>query len=69
MTTAQDRISDPGFTSAMSATDAAIAELIGEGVSVDRAVVIVQRVYSAGRDRGLHLGLRRLTADEPAVTS
>ena len=68
MTTVQDRISDPGFTSAMSATDAAIAELIGEGVSVDRAVVIVQRVYSAGRDRGLHLGLRRLTG-EPAATA
>lgn len=59
MTTAQDRISDPGFTRAMSAADAAIAELIGEGVSVDRAIAIVRRVYSSGLDRGLHLGLRR----------
>ena len=68
MTTAQDRISDPGFTAAMSATDAAIAELIGEGVSVDRAVAIVRRAYGAGLDRGLHLGLRRLTG-EPAATA
>lgn len=68
MTTVHDRISDPGFTSAMSATDAAIAELIGEGVSVDRAIAIVRRVYSSGLDRGLHLGLRRLTG-EPAATA
>jgi hypothetical protein len=68
VTTVHDRISDPGFTSAMSATDAAIAELIGEGVPADRAIVIVRRVYSSGLDRGLHLGLRRLTG-EPSVTS
>lgn len=68
MTTVQDRISDPGFTSAMSTADAAIAELIGAGVPMDRAVSIVQRVYSTGLDRGLYLGLRR-PAVEPATTS
>jgi hypothetical protein len=68
VTTVQDRISDPGFTSAMSATDAAITELIGAGVPLDRAITLVQRVYNTGLDRGLFLGLRQLTA-EPATTA
>lgn len=53
-----ERLEDPGFTAAMDATQAAIAELRGLGVPMDQAIVVVQRVYSAGRDRGLHLGLR-----------
>lgn len=60
---AADRIADPGFTAAMDQTEAAIAELHGLGVPYERAVVLVQRVYSTGRDRGLYLGLRRITAD------
>lgn len=58
MSTVQDRIADPGFTAAMDQTEAATRELLGLGVPYDQAVVIVQRVYSAGRDRGLYLGLR-----------
>jgi hypothetical protein len=65
--TQQDRIADPGFTAAMDQTEAAIAELRGLGVPMDRAIVLVQRVYSAGRDRGLYLGLR--TANVPAAKS
>lgn len=60
--TRDERITDPGFAEAMSATDAAIAELRALGVPTDQAIVVVQRVYSAGRDRGLYLGLRRPTA-------
>lgn len=56
--TSQDRISDPGFTAAMDQTEAAIAELKALGVPYDRALAIVQRAYSVGRDRGLYLGLR-----------
>ena len=66
--TVQDRISDPGFIAAMDQTEAAIAELHALGVPYDSARVLVQRVYSAGRDRGLYLGLRRLTG-EPAAAS
>jgi hypothetical protein len=65
--TKQDRITDPGFTAAMDQTEAAIAELRSLGVPMDRAIVLVQRVYSSGRDRGLYLGLRML--DVPAATS
>lgn len=68
MTTVQDRISDPGFTSARNATDAAITELIDAGVPLDRAITLVQRVYNVGLDRGLYLGLRRPTG-EPAATA
>lgn len=60
--TREQRITDPGFTEAMSATDAAIAELRALGVPMEKAVVVVQRVYGAGRDRGLYLGLRRPSA-------
>lgn len=60
--TRNERIEDPGFTSAMDTTEAAIAELRALGVPADRAIVVVQRVYSAGRDRGLHLGLRNAGA-------
>lgn len=62
-----ERIVDPGFTRAMDTTETAIAELRGLGVPMDQAIVVVQRVYSAGRDRGLHLGLRML--DVPAAAS
>ncbi|MFH8805269.1 hypothetical protein ACH4F6_37970 [Streptomyces sp. NPDC017936] len=62
MTTA-DRIADPGFIAAMDQIEAATSELIGLGVPYDRAVATVQSVYSAGLDRGLHLGLR--DADTP----
>lgn len=61
MTTVQDRIADPGFSHAMNAKEAAIAELRTLGVPAEHAITIVQRVYSTGRDRGLYLGLRRLT--------
>lgn len=61
-----ERLEDPGFTAAMDATQAAIAELRGLGVPMDQATVIVQRVYGVGRDRGLHLGLR--VAHIPAAT-
>lgn len=67
MSTVQDRIADPGFAAAMDQTEAAIAELRTLGVPYDRALVVVQRVYSAGRDRGLYLGLRN--ADVPAATN
>jgi hypothetical protein len=63
--TVQDRTDDPGFTAAMDQTEAAIAELRALGVPMERAVTIVQRVYSVGRDRGLYLGLR--TANVPAA--
>ena len=66
MTTAQQRIADPGFTAAMDATEAAIAELRTLGVPYDQARTVVQRVYSTGRDRGLYLGLRMQT--EPATS-
>lgn len=62
--TAQDRIDDPGFTAAMDQMEAAIAELRALGVPVDSAITIVNRVYSAGRDRGLHCGLR-MTGQAP----
>lgn len=65
--TKQDRLADPGFTAAMNQTEAAIAELRALGVPYDRALAVVNRVYSAGRDRGLHLGLRN--AGVPAATS
>ncbi|MGY5634208.1 hypothetical protein ACW7N6_38350 [Streptomyces sp. UC1A3] len=65
--TRDERITDPGFTAAMDTTEAAIAELRDLGVPIDRAIVVVQRVYGAGRDRGLHLGLR--IASIPAATS
>lgn len=58
MLTTQDRIADPGFTAAMDQTKAAIDELRALGVPYDKALTIVNRVYSAGRDRGLHCGLR-----------
>lgn len=58
MLTTQDRIADPGFTAAMNQAEAAIAELRALGVPYDRAMTIVNRVYSIGRDRGLHCGLR-----------
>lgn len=61
----QERIADPGFTAAMDQTEAAIAELRALGVPYGEAMKIVNRAYSAGRDRGLYLGLRRL-AGEPA---
>lgn len=64
--TRDERITDPGFTRAMDTTEAAIAELRGLGVPYDQAIVLVQRVYSAGRDRGLHLGLRML--DVPSAS-
>jgi hypothetical protein len=64
--TKQDRITDPGFTAAMDQTEAAIAELRSLGVPMDKAIVVVQRVYGAGRDRGLHLGLRM--ADVPPAS-
>lgn len=67
MQTRDERLGDPGFTRAMDATEAAIAELRGLGVPMEHAIVVVQRVYSAGRDRGLHLGLRML--DVPAATN
>jgi hypothetical protein len=67
VTTAQDRITDPGFTAAMDQTEAAIAELRALGVPMDRAFAVVHRVYSTGRDRGLYLGLRM--QDVPAATS
>jgi hypothetical protein len=57
--TVQDRTTDPGYTAAMDQKQAAIAELRALGVPVERAVAIVHRVYSAGRDRGLYLGVRR----------
>ena len=66
MLNAQDRITDPGFTAAMDQTDAATRELISLGVPYERATAIVQRTYSTGLDRGLYLGLRRLTG-EPAA--
>jgi hypothetical protein len=62
-----ERITDPGFTAAMDQTEAAIAELRSLGVPMDRAIVLVQRVYGAGRDRGLYLGLRM--AGVPAAAS
>lgn len=65
--TNQDRITDPGFTAAQDQNEAAIAELLGLGVPEDRAIVIVRRTYSNGLDRGLYLGLRKLSA--PAATS
>jgi hypothetical protein len=65
--TNQDRITDPGFTAAQDQKEAAIAELTGLGVPYDRALVIVQRTYSNGLDRGLYLGLRKLSI--PAATS
>ncbi len=58
MLNAQDRIADPGFTAAMDQTEAAISELRALGVPYDKAMTIVNRVYSIGRDRGLHCGLR-----------
>jgi hypothetical protein len=61
-----ERITDPGFATAMDTTEAAIAELRGLGVPMDKAIVVVQRVYGAGRDRGLHLGLRM--ADIPPAS-
>lgn len=63
---AQDRIADPGFTAAMDQTQAAINELHALGVPYDKALTIVNRVYSVGRDRGLHCGLR--LAGVPAAT-
>lgn len=66
MFTTQDRIADPGFTAAMDQTEAAIAELRDLGVPYGRAMEIVNRVYSVGRDRGLHCGLR--IAGTPAAT-
>jgi hypothetical protein len=65
--TKQDRIADPGFTAAQDQNDAAISELTRLGVPYDRALVIVQRTYSNGLDRGLYLGLRKL--DVSAATS
>lgn len=62
MLTTQDRIADPGFTAAMDQTEAAIAELRALGVPYDRAMTIVNRVYDVGRDRGLYLGLRRVSS-------
>jgi hypothetical protein len=56
--TVQDRTTDPGYTAATDQKQAAIAELRALGVPVERAVAIVHRVYSAGRDRGLYLGVR-----------
>lgn len=67
MSTVQDRIADPGFTAAMGQTEAAIDELRALGVPYDQALTVVQRVYSAGRDRGLYLGLRRLTDPVPTA--
>jgi hypothetical protein len=67
VTTVQDRITDPGFTTAMDETEAAIAELRALGVPMDSAVTVVQRVYSSGRDRGLYLGLR--LAHTPPATA
>ena len=64
MTTA---ITDPGFTATMDAKEAAIAELRALGVPAVVAITLVHRVYSTGRDRGLYLGLRKLT--EPATAS
>ncbi|MFD8226872.1 hypothetical protein ACFV16_22175 [Streptomyces massasporeus] len=64
MTTVQnrdERIADPGFTAAQDQNEAAIAELRSFGVPYDRAFVIVQRSYRNGLDRGLHLGLRKLS--------
>ena len=60
--TKQDRIADPGFTTAMNQRQAAVRELCGLGVPYERAMAIVQRTYSTGLDRGLYLGLRRQTA-------
>lgn len=54
----QQRIADPGFTAAMNQTEAAINELRALGVAYGEAMKIVNRVYDAGRDRGLYLGLR-----------
>lgn len=61
-----DRIADPGFTAAMDQTEAAINELRALGVPYDKAMVIVNRVYSVGRDRGLHCGLRKADTSSPA---
>lgn len=58
MTSIQNRIADPGFAAAMNAKEAAVAELRRLGVPEDQAITIVQRVYTTGCDRGLHLGLR-----------
>lgn len=64
----QDRIADPGFVLATSAMEKAIADLRALGVPMDSAVAVVHRVYGAGRDRGLYLGLRR-TQSSPAATN
>lgn len=56
--TRQERVTDPGFTEAMDANEAAIAELRTLGVSYDAAMAIVNRAYRTGVDRGLALGLR-----------
>lgn len=58
----QERIADPGFAAAMNQKELAVAELRGLGVPEDAAIVLVQRVFTVGQDRGLHLGLRRLGA-------
>lgn len=54
----EDRIADPGFTAAMDQKDAAVAELLAHGVPYATAMKVVNRVYDAGRERGLYLGLR-----------
>ena len=64
--TQQERTTDPGFTAAMDQKQAAIAELCALGVPMERAVAITQRLYSAGRDRGLYLALR--PAGTPILT-
>lgn len=63
----QDRLADPGFTAAMDQTQAAINELRALGVPYGDALRVVNRVYSAGRDRGLHCGIR--LAGTPAATA
>lgn len=60
MTSIQNRIADPGFAAAMNAKEEAVAQLRRLGVPEDQAIAIVQRVYSTGCDRGLHLGMRGL---------
>jgi hypothetical protein len=62
VSTVQDRTNDPGFIAAMDQKDAAVAELLAHGVPLDSAVTVVHRIFSAGQDRGLYLGLRRIGA-------
>lgn len=66
MSTTQTAAPDPGFTKAQAQRQAAVAELLGYGVPVDRATALVHRIFSAGRDRGLCLAMR---GSAPAATA